>query len=197
MIFAWHKVGYVDAKDFSDIDLDKLIESAREATFAANERSERAGLRKITAVNWLRKPTWNETLHTAFWMMEGVHDDGGHTANAVALKLGRRGYEKLVWITSPDQIGKADDLALAQDAHRYPAGDRYEDHVAGDSKAAYGIAGLVAGVIGLKAAKVAGFGALLLLFKKFLLVLLVPLVWAGNKIKSLFGRRGPDDQRRA
>ena len=44
-------------------------------------------------------------------------------------------------------------------------------------------------MIGLKAAKVAGFGALLLLFKKFFLVLLVPFIWLGNKMKALFRRR--------
>ena len=193
VIFSWHKVGYVDAKDFSDIEPDKLIESVRDATFAANQRSEQAGFSKITAVNWLRKPTWNEGLHTAFWMMEGVHEDGEHTVNAVALKLGRHGYEKMIWITSPDQIGKANDLALADDAHKYASGDRYEDHVSGDSTAAYGVAGLVAGVIGLKAAKVAGFGALLLLLKKFFVVLLVPFIWLSSKMKALFRRRNQAD----
>ncbi len=75
---------------------------------------------------------------------EGVNDEGRHAVNAVALKLGRRCYEKMVWITSADQIGKADDLSLTQDAHKYAAGERYEDHASGDKFAAYGIAGLVA-----------------------------------------------------
>ena len=140
----------------------------REATFAGNEESQRAGQRPIAAVDWVRKPTWNEGLHTAYWMLQGIHDDGERTVNAIALKLGRRGYEKMVWITSPDAIGHADDLSMAQDAFKYPAGDRYEEHAAGDKIAAYGIAGLVAGVIGLKAAKVLGIGALLLVFKKSL-----------------------------
>ncbi|VVB44482.1 hypothetical protein RHAL1_01273 [Beijerinckiaceae bacterium RH AL1] len=193
ILFSWHDVGYVDAKDFADIDPDKLIESVREATFAGNEESTRAGLRPITAVDWIRKPTWNENLHTAYWMMQGVHDDGERTVNAVALKLGRRGYEKMVWITSPDQIGRADDLSLVQDAYSYPSGDRYEDHATGDKVAAYGIAGLVAGVIGLKAAKVIGIGAFLLAFKKFFFLLLVPFIWVGNKIRALFRKRETGD----
>ena len=51
VLLSWHDEGYVDAKDFSDIDPDKLIESVREATFGNNEGSARAGQRPITAVN--------------------------------------------------------------------------------------------------------------------------------------------------
>ncbi len=55
VLLSWREEGYVDAKDFSDIDPDKLIDSVREATFANNEASTRAGQRPMTAVKWLRK----------------------------------------------------------------------------------------------------------------------------------------------
>ena len=56
-------------------------------------------------------------------------------------------------------------------AHSFDPGVRYSDHISGDKLAGYGIASLVAVVAGAKVAKAAGLGALIVLLKKFAVVI--------------------------
>ncbi len=62
-------------------------------------------------------------------------------------------------------------------------GSRYEDYVAGTDKAAeYGIAGLVAGIMGVKLVQVAAAAGVLVLLKKAGFILVLPVVWLGRKV---------------
>jgi uncharacterized membrane-anchored protein len=76
-------------------------------------------------------------------------------------------------------------------------GARYTDFLPSDKTAAYGIAGLVATVLGVKAAKAAAAGGFALFFKQImafgLLVLakakvlvLLPFVWLASLVRKIF-----------
>ena len=108
----------------------------------------------------------------------------------MALKLGRYGFEKIIWIIDPAEIGDKNDLLLAVNNHVFDDGARYTDYVAGtDHAAAYGVAGLVAGALGVKLLKVAGIGALILGFKKLAILLLLPFIYLWRKIVGVFKRK--------
>ena len=105
-------------------------------------------------MGWRQKPTFNEDLHTVSWAIEAQDSNGGRVANFVALKLGRYGIERIVWVVDPSKIGDKSDLLLAINNHQFDTGARYADYVAGtEHEWTYGVAGLVAGALGVKLLK--------------------------------------------
>ena len=150
------------------------------------------GLPTLTTVGWRQKPQLNQDAHTVWWSINGVDSDGGKVVNSVALKLGRYGFERIVWISDATNMSDRNDLLLAVNSHQFDNGARYTDYVAGTDRAAmYGVAGLVAGALGVKLLKVAGIGAAIIALKKFAFILLLPLIYAWRKIAGLF-RKKPD-----
>jgi uncharacterized membrane-anchored protein len=104
--------------------------------------------------------------------------------------LGRYGIERIVWIVDPNDLQKSNDLLLAVNEHRYDDGARYTDYVAGTDRAAsYGVAGLVAGALGVKLLKVAGAGAAVIALKKFGILLILPFIYAWRKLAGLFKKK--------
>jgi uncharacterized membrane-anchored protein len=99
---------------------------------------------------------------------------------------GRYGYEKITYIVGADAIRTAPQiLFLIANAHQFPSGTAYTDYVAGaDHAAEYGIAGLVAGVLGVKVLKVAAGSGLALFAKKLGWLLILPVVWVWRKVRS-------------
>jgi uncharacterized membrane-anchored protein len=109
------------------------------------------------------------------------------------LVLNRDGYEKLTWIGSPQAV-TGNFLAAAQASMTFPGGKRYSDFRDGDQVAAYGVAGLVATVLGVKAATKLGILALFAVFmKKAGALIFVPVLMLFGTIKRLF-RRTPTPQ---
>jgi hypothetical protein len=58
-----------------------------------------------------------------------------------------------------------------------------------DRAAEYGVAGLVAGTLGVKLLKAAGAGALLIGLKKFGILIILPFIWLWRKIASVVSRK--------
>ena len=77
--------------------------------------------------------------------MFDVIDGEETTVNAVSIKLGRKGYEKITWVSSYDNYLKSmDAMAFLVDQYKFNEGHRYADYSVGDQMAAFGVASLVA-----------------------------------------------------
>jgi uncharacterized membrane-anchored protein len=191
LIYEWFPNGFVKSDDWRDVDPDSFLAQLKERDAEANKIRVQNGIPTLDTTGWRQKPTLNQDTHTVSWGIEATDSNGGKVLNFVALKLGRYGFEKIIWIVDPKDLGDKNDLLLGVNAHLFDNGARYSDYVAGTDRAAeYGIAGLVAGVIGVKVLKAAGIGAALVLIKKFALVLIIlPLIYVWRKIAGLFKRK--------
>jgi uncharacterized membrane-anchored protein len=118
------------------------------------------------------------------------HDDGGRTViNAVAMQLGRHGYERFTLVSDgKDPRGDAALLASAVGGYRFDPGSRFSDYVQGDKLAGYGVAALVGTAAGATIAKTVGFGAILLLIKKFFVLIVAVIVGGFSYLKRFFRR---------
>jgi hypothetical protein len=190
LVYSWIPEGYISSNDWSDVDADNFLSQIQANDAETNKIRRQRGLPIFTTIGWKQKPTLNQDLHTVSWAIQGRDSNGDDIINVVALKLGRYGVEKIVWIINPSEIGNRNDLLRAINAHKYDDGARYTDYVAGtDHEAAYGVAGLVAGALGVKLLKVAGAGAALVALKKFGILLLLPFVYAWRKLAGSFKKK--------
>jgi uncharacterized membrane-anchored protein len=194
VVFQWIPDGYVASDDWSQVDPNEFLAQIQKNDLAANVKRKQLGIPTVSATGWRQTPKLNSNTHTVSWVIDGQSSDGSHIINAVAMKLGRYGYEKIIWVDDPTKIGSRNDLLVAANAFEFKQGARYDDYEAGTDKAAeYGVAGLVAGALGVKLLKAAGGVALLVAAKKFgFLLLVMPFIWIWNKIKSLFGGKAKE-----
>ena len=172
--------GYVRLDDWNDVDADAMLKAVSEDTEEGNAKRRRAGLPAIRVVGWLERPRLDRETNSVQWAFEAIDDRDGPMVNSVALVLARDGFEKLTW------IGKKDDesrrlLGIARSSFSFPAGGRYADFQPGDKIADYGVAGLVAAILGAKAAaKVGVLAGLVVLAKKFGVFLLNSRSWRSS-----------------
>jgi uncharacterized membrane-anchored protein len=181
----WYASGYVTLDDWADLDADAMITEVRRNTEDANAAALAKGLKPIHVTGWIQKPTLDRMNNTAYWSFRARHDDGSTLVNAVALQLGRYGYNKLIWAGDAETFASSNSLPLVMQGHTFDSGARYADHVDTDKAAGYGIAALIGAAVGAKALKFAAGAGLLILLKKFILV---PIVLAGLFFKKIAAR---------
>lgn len=192
VFFQFIESGYVTIDDWESLDPTAMINSIRENTEESNAVRRQHGLKPLHVKGWLHPPSFDRPTKTVFWAISIDRDNGSALVNSVALRLGRTGYEKIIWAAEPEAFTAAGGtLDPMLRAHSYDAGQRYEDHAAGDKLAGYGVAALVGAVAGAKLAKVAAAGGALLLFKKFWFLVLAPIALFYRKIKNFFGATPP------
>jgi uncharacterized membrane-anchored protein len=188
----FRRQGFVKDNDWSDVDADAFLEQLIDGQSKSNRRRIANGQEPFDVIGWLEKPSYDPATHVAHYALE-LGTPQRHWLNAVAVKLGREGYHQFTWVGDMAQYknGGPTVLAAVLDNHNYDEGYRYVDYRAGDKVAAYGIAGLVAAVAGVKLGKglLAGALAFLAIAGKKLVILVVPLaigLWAG--VKRFFRR---------
>jgi uncharacterized membrane-anchored protein len=187
--------GYVSDKDADEADYHKLIDEAREGEDADNQQRKKDGFTTAHLVGWAQPPSYDKAHHYMIWARD-IHFDGEDTdtLNYDVRVLGRRGYLSLNVVSSMDKLLeiRAAAAQLAAVA-AFDPGAAYGDYQpGGDKKAEYGIAGLVAAGIGVAAAHKLGLLAVVAVFAKKLIVLIVAGFAAlAARFKRLFGKR-PD-----
>ncbi len=190
LIYAWTNDGYVSIDDWKNLNPDELLNAVKENTAAANEVRRTKGIPTLEVAGWIQKPTLDPANNAVTWAFKAKASDGVEVINAIALKLGRFGYERIAWIGDPTLYQSGNDLALAVKDFDFDQGARYGDYEVGkDRIAAYGVAGLVAGIIAGKAANVGMLAALVLFGKKFAIIIGVGVVALLSRFKSLFRRK--------
>jgi uncharacterized membrane-anchored protein len=179
--------GYVKLDDWNDVDADAMLKSVTENTEADNARRKAAGIAALHVVGWLERPHLDRDNNTVRWSFEARDEESGPLVNSIALVLGRDGFEKLVWVGPKTGTDTPELLKIAQAGFAFPAGRRYTDFQPGDKVAEYGIAGLVAAVLGAKVASKLGLLALVAIFaKKFWFLVFVPLAIGWRWLKRVF-----------
>ena len=191
LIYAWINDGYVSIDDWKNLNPDELLNTVKENTAAGNEVRRSKGVPTLEVAGWIQKPTLDPANNAVTWAFKVKQSDGVEVMNAVAVKLGRFGFERITWIGDPTLYqSSSNDLALAMKDFDFDKGARYGDYEVGkDRLAAYGVAGLVAGIIAGKAANVGMLAALVVAGKKFAVIIGVGVVALLSRVKSLFRRK--------
>lgn len=186
--FEYHDDGYISLNDWENVDAEQLIASIREETEEQNKDRRENGFSCVQVIGWNQEPTLDKTTNTVFWTVELKSDDNDeHYVNSVALKLGRNGYEKLIWagrVSHDKPLERELDIILQ--GYSFDPGYRYSDHISGDKIATYGICSLIAATVGAKVAKATG---LLLFFKKFWIFLVIGIAACFKKMKEAFYKK--------
>ena len=177
LIFNYHPDGYVSLEDWGDLDATILMQEITDNAKKINGERARKNMVPLRIGGWLQKPRLNKDNHSVSWVFD-VIDGEETTVNAVSIKLGSKGYEKITWVSSYDNYLKSmDAMGFLIDQHKFNKGYRYTDYSLGDRVAAFSIASLVAITAGgnpQKAGLAALYDGLIALGKK----LLVPLLFA-------------------
>lgn len=185
VIFENYSEGYVAIDDWEEVNPSELLASIRENTEKGNAERVRQGFEEVHVVGWMQEPTLDRKTNTVYMAIEGSSESGS-IVNSVALRLGRKGYEKIIWVTDKDAyIPYGGELEVMLLAHSFDPGFQYKDYIPGDKVAGYGIAALVAATAGGKILKATG---LFVLFKKaggFIIAAIAALFY---KFKSFLKR---------
>jgi len=180
--------GYVRLDDWGDVDADAMLKVVSDNTEADNIKRRNAGLPALHVLGWLERPHLDNQRGIVSWAFELRDDEAGPLVNSIVLVLGRDGFEKLTWAGTRSTL-RDGLLTIAQGTFDFPQGAHYYDHQTNDKVAEYGIAGLVAAVLGVKAAAKFGlFAALAVFAKKFGVLLVVGLGAAFAWLKRSFSR---------
>jgi uncharacterized membrane-anchored protein len=188
VVVTYDKDGHVKDDDADSIKYDELLKEMQEGTEAHNEERKKAGYPAMTLVGWAEPPSYDKANHKLYWAKE-LRTAGGNGSglNYNIRVLGREGVLVLNAVAGMDQIATIrTEMKKVTAFSEFTPGNRYADfNSATDKTAEYGIAALVAGGA---AAKLGLFGklfAVLLAFKKFLIIGIGALVVGLGK---LFGR---------
>ena len=144
LILNYYPDGYVSLEDWGKLDADILMQEIFDNAKKINTERAKNNTLPLKIGGWLQKPRLNQDNHSVSWVFD-VIDGEETTVNAVSIKLGRRGYEKITWVSSYDNYLKSmDAMAVLVSRHNFKEGYRYTDYSIGDQIAALGIASLVA-----------------------------------------------------
>ena len=187
--------GYIKDDDARHWNADKLLESLKDGTEAANAERVRAGIPALVVTRWIEPPAYEPDTHQLVWSAEARRKDGvdtDPTVNYNTYLLGREGYLSLNLITSASTVD-ADKAAAQQllSAVSFNPGKGYDDFNASTDKvAAYGLAALVAGVAAKKLGLLALLAAAIVKFAKVIMVAAVGVFAAVTRwLKARAGRQ--------
>jgi uncharacterized membrane-anchored protein len=188
LILNYYPEGYVSLESWEDLDADILMQEIADNAKKINAERTKNNIPPLEIGGWLQKPRLNQENHSVSWVFD-VIDGEETTVNAVTIKLGRTGYEKITWVSSYDNyLMSMDDMAFLVDQHKFNEGHRYADFSMGDQMAAFGLASLVAVTAGGNPQKVglaALYAGLMHLGKKSM----VPALVALGTFGAFFRRR--------
>ncbi len=197
-VISFEDIGYVSDYDAAVVDFDELMEQLQEAGEASNEEREAAGYPAVHVIGWAERPKYDAETHSVIWARDVEFEDATeHTLNYDLRTLGRRGVLSVNFV-SP--LAELDDIRVAASdfaSHAsFDVGSRYEDFDPSvDAEAGYGIGGLVAGGVGLAAAKKFGLLAILAKFGKFIVLGAIALFGAlWRPIARVLGLSKPEEE---
>jgi uncharacterized membrane-anchored protein len=190
VVITYEEDGHVSDDDADSIDYDALLADMRNSVAAENDARRDAGYEAIQLVGWAAKPHYDKAARKLYWAKElKFGDTADNTLNYNIRILGRKGVLVLNAVSDMRQLGKVEqDMQQVLAFTNFSARNRYEDFDASiDKAAAYGLGALVAGGVAAKTGLLAKLLALLVAFKKF--IVLGVLAVAGVVGKVLLGRK--------
>ncbi|MYM21064.1 DUF2167 domain-containing protein [Duganella sp. FT135W] len=189
VVVTYDKDGHVKDDDADKINYADLLKDIQESMVENNKARKEQGYAAMTLVGWAEQPSYDKAQHKLYWAKE-LHTEGDQEngLNYNIRVLGREGVLVLNAVAGMAQIAQVKtEMKKVTGFTEFTSGNRYADFNAGTDKVAeYGIAALVAGGV---AAKLGFFGklfALLLAFKK---IILIGVAAVGSWIYKLLGRK--------
>ena len=173
VVVTYDKDGHVKDDDASSIKYDELLKQMQEGIASRNDERKKGGYPAMNLVGWAEAPSYDQASHKLYWAQqlhtEGAGEDG---LNYNIRVLGREGVLVLNAVAGMSQIATIkNEMKQVTAFTEFSQGNRYADFNGSTDKVAeYGLAALVAGGA---AAKLGLFGklfALLLAFKKLLIL---------------------------
>lgn len=186
--FMFRDIGFVKDDDKDKLDADKLLESIKKGTAAANKERQSAGNPPLEIVGWEIPPKYDPASHNLEWAIRGTCQ-GETILNYNTRLLGRKGVMSVVLVVGPEDLSKtlpAFRKLLA--GYEYQNGQTYAEYKQGDKIAKYGLGALVVGGAAVGAAKLGLFAWLAVFFKKAGKLVIVALVAIAAGIKKFFSR---------
>jgi uncharacterized membrane-anchored protein len=193
VVVTYDKDGHVKDDDADGIDYAKLLKEMQEGSAAANAERKKQGYPGMQLAGWAEPPHYDKAVHKLYWAKDLLNEDSGHHGLNYNIRvLGREGVLVLNAVADMDQLGQIrSEMQKVTAFTNFTAGNRYADFNAKTDKVAeYGIAALVAGGVAAKLGLFAKLAALLLAFKKLLVVAVAAV---GSAIWKLFKRKPKDE----
>lgn len=189
-VISYNDDGYISDADAAKINYDKMLKDLKKSTSNANAWRTENGYASITLVGWAETPAYNAETKKMYWAKEiDFSDSDNNTLNYDIRVLGRRGALVISFVADMSQLSDIRETAptVLEMAHFDP-GATYAEYQPGvDTKAAYGVAGLIGGAA---IAKKTGLLAGILLFgKKFFVFILAGLAGLFGAVKKMFGSK--------
>lgn len=188
-VVTYEPTDYVTDDDAKTADYAQLLKDIQTAADEANPERIKKGFPEVHVIGWAQPPRYDAGRHDLIWARDiqfGADAAIDHTLNYDVRHLGRNGVLSMNMVSTMSQLPqvKAAATQLAATAE-FDSGSRYADYQAGDKKAGYGLAGLVAAGVGVGLAQKAGVLAIVLAFLKKGLVFIA----AGGAAVAAWARR--------
>jgi uncharacterized membrane-anchored protein len=188
VVLVYENDGHVSDSDASSINFDDLLSQMKKQTSDDNDNRVKKGYPAIELLGWAQPPHYDAAAKTIYWAKRlRFGNNQEETLNYFIRVLGRTGVLDLNVIASASQLARINgEAAGLMNVVSFKPGSRYADYNAGsDHTAAYGIAGLIAGGVLLKAGFFKGLIALAAAFWK---VSAVAVLGALAAVRSFFRR---------
>jgi uncharacterized membrane-anchored protein len=190
-IITYDKDGHVKDDDADSIKYDELLKDMQESVNEHNAARKEKGYAAMTLVGWAERPHYDKAQHKLYWAKElRTEGDQQNGLNYNVRVLGREGVLVLNAIAGRDQLDAIKvEMQKVTAFTNFTPGLRYTDFNASTDKVAeYGLAALVAGGV---AAKLGLFGKLLALLLAFKKIILLVVAGFGSVIYKFFKREKP------
>lgn len=154
IVLVYENSGHVSDSDAASINFDELLDQMKKDTNDNNDARTKAGYQPIMLLGWAQPPHYDSPSKTIYWAKRmRFGNDAVDTINYFIRALGRTGVLDLNVVASSEQLdlinAKAPQLMSMVS---FKPGSQYADYQEGsDNTAAYGLAGLIAGGVLVKA----------------------------------------------
>jgi len=187
-VITYDKDGHVKDDDADSIKYDQLLKDMQQGVADNNTERKKQGYAAMTLVGWAERPHYDKAQHKLYWAKE-LREEGSPQSglNYNIRVLGREGVLVLNAIAARDQLDAIKgEMQTVSAFTNFNPGQRYTDFNSSTDKVAeYGLAALVAGGV---AAKLGLFGKLLALLIAFKKIILLGVASFGSAIYKFFKR---------
>jgi uncharacterized membrane-anchored protein len=189
VILTYTDDGHIDDSDAAEIDYDDLLKDMKAGTEDHNEARKQAGFPPMHLVGWAESPHYDAANKKLYWAKElSLDGSASHALNYDVRVLGREGVLSMLAVAGMEQLPQIRaDMRPMIDVVEFNEGYRYaEFNSKTDRMAEYGLGALIAAGVGAKLGLFAKLGALLLAFKKFIVIGVIAI---GSLIAKIFGKK--------
>lgn len=194
IFFEYEESGHIKDDEKKKIDANAILKQYKKGTEASNK--DRPEEEQIHVTGWDVKPFYDDKTHNLTWSMAAEDANKEPLLNYNIRLLTRTGYVSVVLVSDPKNRDQDKKILTEQILTKFTPkqGQRYEDFDSSKDKVSeHGLSALILGGAGLVVAKKVGLlASLLLLGKKFGIILVAALVGIWGWVKSRLSRKNSE-----